>query len=99
MKTAWGLTRAVAPRLSPETTQNIQLSRFETASVSQMVRVIIEKYIVSGMKYDTGMAIGLSAVTEATKTDHRKVKNLRAMRKVSRTVPRKKKEFMVLVQA
>jgi hypothetical protein len=89
----------VAPRLSPETIQNNQLSRLETISVNQIVKVIIEKYMVSGMKYETGIAIGLSATTEATNTDQRKARNLSAIRKVSSTVPIKKKEFMVLVQA
>jgi hypothetical protein len=37
------------------------------------------------MKYETGIAIGLRAVTEATKTDHLKVKNLDAIRKVKST--------------
>jgi hypothetical protein len=99
MKTACGFTRAVAPRLRPDTTQSSQLSRFETTSVSQIVRVIIEKYMVSGMKYETGIAIGLNAVTDATKTDQRKVRNLSAIKNVSRTVPIKKKELIVLVQA
>jgi hypothetical protein len=58
----------------------------------------MEKYMVSGMKYETGIAIGLSAVTDATNTDQRKVRNLRAIRKVRSTVPIKKKELMVLVQ-
>ena len=98
MKTACGLTSAVAPRLRPETTQSNQFSRFETTRVSQIVRVIMEKYMVSGMKYETGIAIGLSAVTDATNTDQRKVRNLRAIRKVRSTVPIKKKELMVLVQ-
>jgi hypothetical protein len=98
MNTAWGLTRAVAPRLRPETTQSSQLSRFETTRVSQIVRVIMEKYMVSGMKYETGIAIGLSAVTDATNTDQRKVRNLSAIKNVSRTVPIKKNELIVLVQ-
>ena len=98
MKTACGLTRAVAPRLRPETTQSNQFSRFETTRVSHIVRVIMEKYMVSGMKYETGIAIGLSAVTDATNTDQRKVRNLRAIKKVRSTVPIKKKELMVLVQ-
>jgi hypothetical protein len=55
--------------------------------------------MVSGMKYETGIAIGLSAVTEATNTDQRKVRNLIAIKKVKRTVPMKKPEFMALVQA
>jgi hypothetical protein len=59
----------------------------------------MEKYMVSGMKYETGTAIGLNAVTDATNTDHRKVRNLMAIRNVSRTVPIKKKEFMVFVHA
>jgi ribosomal protein S17E len=75
------------------------LSRFDTTNVSKTVRVIIEKYMVSGMKYETGIAIGLSAVTEATNTDQRKVRNLIAIKKVKRTVPMKKTEFMALVQA
>jgi ribosomal protein L30/L7E len=40
------------------------------------------------------MAIGLSAVTDATKTDHRKVRNLLAIRRVNNTVTRKKTAFM-----
>jgi hypothetical protein len=99
MNTAWGLTRAVAPRLRPETTQSSQVSRFETKRVSQIVRVIMEKYMVSGMKYETGIAIGLSAVTDATNTDQRTVRYLIAIKKVSRTVPIKKNELIVLVQA
>jgi hypothetical protein len=99
IKTAWGLTRAVAPSASPGTIQNNQLSRFDTKRVSQIVRVIMEKYIVSGMKYDTGIAIGLKAVTDATNTDQRKVRNRSAIRKVNRTVPIKKKELIVLVHA
>jgi hypothetical protein len=71
----------------------------ETTSVNQIVRVIIVKYMVSGMKYETGIAIGLNAVTEATNTDQRKDRNLSAMRRVNMTVPRKKKELMALVQA
>ena len=63
-----------------------------------MVIVIIEKYIVSGMKYETGIAIGLTAVTEAANTDHLKVRNLLAIRKVNRTVARKKAELMDFVQ-
>jgi hypothetical protein len=55
--------------------------------------------MVSGMKYETGIAIGLSAVTDATNTDQRKVRNLIAIKKVSRTVLIKKNEFIVLVQA
>ena len=98
MNTACGLTRAVAPRLTPDTTQSNQFLCFETTRVSQIVRVIIEKYMVSGMKYETGTAIGLKAVTEAANTDQRKVKNPMAIRKVNSTVPIKKTEFMALVQ-
>jgi hypothetical protein len=63
-----------------------------------MVRVIIAKYIASGMKYDTGIATGLRAVTEAAKTDHLRLKNRRAIRSVRMTVDRKKKELIVFVQ-
>jgi hypothetical protein len=58
----------------------------------------MKKYIVSGMKNETGIAIGLSAVTEATNTDDRKVRNLLAIKNVNRTVPMKKIEFIDLVQ-
>jgi hypothetical protein len=50
------------------------------------------------MKYETGIAIGLSAVTEATKTDQPKVKNLAAIRKVKRIASAKNTELMLLVQ-
>ena len=50
IKMACGLTSAVAPRLNPETIHNSQLCRLETTSVNQIVKVIMEKYIVSGMK-------------------------------------------------
>jgi hypothetical protein len=58
----------------------------------------MKKYMVSGMKNETGIAIGLSAVTEATNTDDRKVRNLLAIKNVNRTVPMKKIEFIDLVQ-
>jgi hypothetical protein len=58
----------------------------------------MKKYIVSGMKNETGIAIGLSAVTEATNTDDRKDRNLLAIKNVNRTVPMKKIEFIDLVQ-
>jgi hypothetical protein len=57
----------------------------------------MEKYIVSGMKYETGIAIGLSAVTDATNTDHLKDRNLIAINNVKRTVPMKNTELMDLV--
>jgi hypothetical protein len=44
------------------------------------------------------MATGLNAVTEAAKTDQRNGRNLMAIRKVRRTVPRKKNELIALVQ-
>jgi hypothetical protein len=56
------------------------------------------KYMISGMKYETGIAIGLSAVTEATKTDQPKVKNRAAIRKVKRMARAKNTELMLLVQ-
>ena len=59
----------------------------------------MEKYMVSGMKKETGIAIGLNAVTDAAKTDHRKLRNLSAISKVMNTVPMKKTELMVFVQA
>jgi predicted alpha-1,6-mannanase (GH76 family) len=54
--------------------------------------------MISGMKYDTGIAIGLSAVTEATKTDQPKVRYLDAIRKVKRIARANETEFMLLVQ-
>jgi hypothetical protein len=57
------------------------------------------KYMISGIKYETGIAIGLRAVTEATKTDQPKLKNLAAIRKVKRMVRAKNTELMLLVQA
>jgi predicted alpha-1,6-mannanase (GH76 family) len=56
------------------------------------------KYIISGMKYETGIAIGLNAVTEATKTDQPKVRYLDAIRKVKRIARANETEFMLLVQ-
>jgi hypothetical protein len=60
--------------------------------------VIIVKYIVSGMKYETGIAIGLRAVTEAANIDQRNVKNRLAIKNVNKIVARKKTELMDLVQ-
>jgi hypothetical protein len=54
--------------------------------------------MISGMKYETGIAIGLRAVTHATKTDQPKVKNLAAIRKVKRIARAKNAELMPLVQ-
>jgi hypothetical protein len=54
--------------------------------------------MVSGMKYETGIAIGLRAVTEAANIDQRKVKNRLAIKNVNRIVARKKTELMDLVQ-
>jgi hypothetical protein len=57
------------------------------------------KYIVSGMKYETGIAIGLRAVTDATKTDQPKVRNLAATRKVKTIVRAKNTELRLFVHA
>jgi hypothetical protein len=56
------------------------------------------KYIISGMKYETGIAIGLKAVTEATKTDQPNVRYLEAIKKVKRIAKAKDTELMLLVQ-
>jgi hypothetical protein len=54
--------------------------------------------MISGMKYETGIAIGLNAVTEATKTDQPKVRYLEAIKKVKRIAKAKDTELMLLVQ-
>ena len=56
------------------------------------------KYMISGMKYETGIAIGLRAVIEATNTDQPKVRNRAAIRKVKRITRAKETELMLLVQ-
>ena len=43
------------------------------------------------------MAIGLRAVTDATNTDHLKLRNLMDINRVNKTVARKKTELMALV--
>jgi hypothetical protein len=50
------------------------------------------------MKYETGIAIGLKAVTEATKTDQPNVRYLEAIKKVKRIAKAKDTELMLLVQ-
>jgi hypothetical protein len=54
--------------------------------------------MISGMKYETGMAIGLRAVTDATKTAQPKVRYLEAIRKVKRIAKANETELILLVQ-
>jgi hypothetical protein len=98
MKIACGLTRAVAPKEIPGRAHSNRFSLFETTRVNQTVNVIREKYMVSGIKNDTGIATGLSAVTDAANMDQRKVRKRLAIRKVNRTVPKKNSEFIDFVQ-
>jgi hypothetical protein len=98
MKIACGFTNAASPREIPTRVNSCHLPLSETHSATRTTPVIAAKYIISGMKYETGIAIGLRAVTDATNTDQPKVKNLVAIRKVKRIARAKKTEFMLLVQ-
>jgi hypothetical protein len=98
IKIACGFTRAASPRETPTKLQSCHLPLSAAQSAIRTTPVMAAKYIISGMKYETGIAIGLNAVTEATKTDQPKVRYLDAIRKVKRIARANETEFMLLVQ-
>jgi hypothetical protein len=98
MKIACGFTRAASPKETPTKLQSCHLPLSAAQSATRTTPVIDAKYMISGMKYETGIAIGLSAVTEATKTDQPKVRYLEAIRKVKRIAKANETELMLLVQ-
>jgi hypothetical protein len=57
----------------------------------------MKKYIVSGMKYETGIAMGLKAATEAAKIDCQKGSSPNAIKKTRIIVARKNIELITLV--
>ena len=98
IKIACGFTSAASPREIPTRLQSCHLPLSAAHSATRTTPVMAAKYMISGMKYETGIAIGLNAVTEATKTDQPKVRYLEAIKKVKRIAKAKDTELMLLVQ-
>jgi hypothetical protein len=98
-KIAWGLTSEASPTTRPSDDQIHQFGLVEIVSATQIAKVIMKKYIDSGMKYETGIAIGLRAAIDATKIDCQKLRSLSAINRTRATVARKNTEFIALVHS
>jgi hypothetical protein len=97
-KTAWGFTSDESPTRAPGKIHTHHLGFLADSKDTQTVSSIMKKYIDSGMKYETGIEIGLSAMMDEAKAAQLIDIRRRAITKVKITVPIKKIEFIDLVQ-